>query len=652
MSVYSLDAGEEIEVPVPLPADLAGVVDAGVEEGTWSEAEGLVLALQVLVGEADAATAAEFSSTTRGGATAVARRAQRVASDPGTDADVAAELERLLAIVMPPLELREAVAESSPQALGPRRDTARIEVAYGPQASRCATIQAEGYAQGLDVGSECYRMIESNTSHGAQRVFYPASWDEQDRVPRAQAALDAMVRATDTYAQWGKVGPTDVVFSLTDNAKRDRGVQMGFDTISEPCPIAIFPASDGDSGPVFRQVVAHEVFHCFQDHNMDTSNWGAVEWFMESGADYFSNVVFPSANLEHESNSTFDIASLTTPLAGMSYETWMFWQYLANHGGGPPYVAGLHQVMSIAGSGVDALAAEPDMDRTFQRFVMTWIGPGVRDASGEMVRGRAVLTKPEIEDVGKRAQESKRFIATRIGLTYDEEKRFVQEDITITDDIQLGWVENAKRRDLSAWTGFVPEIRSFCDRDARYVAVTTTIDDPIEFEFEVKTMEEALCDPCLLGAWEIDLGTYGEFINQRIQSHPDAPPGFGLEIVGGRYYASFDDEGVVGFHRRAYTTVMTGLPAEITLTSTGPEIGDYTADGETLTIENLVADYDVASSMPGFDGNTEVQAGAFAEDAPYECTDEDLTIEIAGGTIELTRVEEIPDPEPLEAQEP
>ena len=64
-----------------------------------------------------------------------------------------------------------------------------------------------------------------------------------------------------------------------------------------------------------------------------------------------------------------------------------------------------------------------------------------------------------------------------------------------------------KRRQLSAWSKLPEVVLGQCEDPTKYVALVTTTDPQnTKLTIEVTKMQEADCDPCLLGAWEIDQG--------------------------------------------------------------------------------------------------------------------------------------------------
>ncbi|KAH7134732.1 hypothetical protein B0J13DRAFT_89000 [Dactylonectria estremocensis] len=100
--------------------------------------------------------------------------------------------------------------------------------------------------------------------------------------------------------------PPDMVIILgagNDAANETAALSTVIPSSKGPCQIQRFRWWSDDAGsamsPVAMQGVAHEIYHCLQrsvlghGHKSSTTNW-----VFEASADYFSNVVFPSANGE------------------------------------------------------------------------------------------------------------------------------------------------------------------------------------------------------------------------------------------------------------------------------------------------------------------------------------------------------------------
>jgi hypothetical protein len=128
----------------------------------------------------------------------------------------------------------------------------------------------------------------------------------------------------------------------------------------ESCSVFIYPASLGDTVAGFQQVIAHELFHCFQAFNFDVRGsylaYPASAWWVEGSATYFSNVAYPAVNLEWEHTGEFDSRSRTVALTQMSYEATFFFQHLGNTIGNKAII-GLLDTLPVGGDEASHQAA-------------------------------------------------------------------------------------------------------------------------------------------------------------------------------------------------------------------------------------------------------------------------------------------------------
>ncbi len=73
--------------------------------------------------------------------------------------------------------------------------------------------------------------------------------------------------------------------------------------LSEACPVIIYPAARQFDAEKLKQIIAHEMFHCFQWKNaanqaMLADLYGFGLWYIEGTAQMMSDVVFPRADIE------------------------------------------------------------------------------------------------------------------------------------------------------------------------------------------------------------------------------------------------------------------------------------------------------------------------------------------------------------------
>jgi hypothetical protein len=178
-------------------------------------------------------------------------------------------------------------------------------------------------------------------------------------------------------------------------------------------------------------------------------------------------------------------------------------------------------------------------------------------------------------------------------------------------------------------------------------ATTETPQSGITSKISIDEVEEAVCDPCVLGTWSLDLQSFENLILENAGGA--MPPGTDFTISGGAYYVAFDDEGKIQEQRDGLTitTSAEGYSLDITIDSFGN--GEYTADGEKMGITNLVdlfVNVDVGGlGGAAFDGS---DLGAVAGSGTYVCNEDDVEITIPEGTVRWVRVDKILEPPQLD----
>ena len=218
----------------------------------------------------------------------------------------------------------------------------------------------------------------------------------------------------------------------------------------------------------------------------------------------------------------------------------------------------------------------------------------------------------------------------RFHVAYDQELRILQSDAS-TEGLR-SMVKVAERSDRSAWKGIFPEVRSTCEKPAQFLgAVTDTTTDAsstVEVVIVIDEIEEAACDPCVLGTWSLDLDTFKQQILASVASEGGLPPGVDFDISGA-YYVAFDDELIVREQRDGLVIAASlGGTAGFTTRIDSFGSGTYSADGELLTLSDIVESHNqVQVSLP-IDGTYRFP-GAISEGVgTYTCDADRLVVTV------------------------
>jgi hypothetical protein len=632
------DTGEvtEIELAEAGPTTYAGVVDAGIAAGIWNEIEGLTRVLDYAVGALPAEQVPGVDDVISGELTEVLHRAWRLNASGEYTPDALEPLRRRYVLFAPPEDVLDELAA----------DATEVPAVQGfrgvAAAPACAPIAVDDFDSTAWIEG-CYQVLQTTLPDATLRVFYPGWYDDDGSLTNLPPiTLDALVRSVETYRSLGRVGDIDVVFSAADtieNVDNDgdfyalataSAVKPWDNDVTDRCAITTWPYATSDP-TAFQQTIAHEAWHCIQYYDGMDYSGGAQNWWVEGGAEFFSNVAYPSADDEHVRLGTFD-DGLQTPLYEMAYEVWPWWQHLSNEFS-PLFVADLNrEMMSTAGSGVELLSG---YEETFHDFVADYVAGKVIDQSGAPIaRARRFVNFPVVKK-GEEARQLKwtlqNWAPLRFHISYDKELRILQSDSSSGGLRSM--VKWEQRSDRPSWKGIFPEVRSKCRERGRYAGVITdaTADasTPVELKIVIDEIEEASCDPCVLGTWSLDLNTFEEMIVGAMASEGgQMPPGTSFEI-GGAYYTALNEEDQVLEQRDglAITASVAGVGGFTTTINSFAE-GTYSADGERMTVSSLVESFnEVTTNLPG-GGSYSFPSATQAGTGTYTCNEEQMIVTI------------------------
>ncbi len=644
------------------PLTFEEILEAGIDAGDWSETEGLIQILRYFVGETSADQIPGITNVVANAGSGILHKAVDYLNNPDTSAESRAELELVLGFLIPPQELLDAIREQR------SFTSSALLVAFKPQpviqnTDVCTDISwMELSEEEIEALASCYFYREKVINNIRLRVYYPYNWEGQEAGDAIiNGTFDALGNSANTYSSFQAltVPAVDLIFSL-DDIESFSGAQIPADLVSQEC-LLIFSRSalTDHSIPEFAQLVAHEMFHCVQESSFPNTNpYEDHSWWLEGTADYFSNLVYPGVNLEWDNLDYFDSYSTYTSVFDMDYENFVFFQYLGNKYSPEVLIDILMRISAAGGRAAQEaeLAAVQGMADNFNRFVVEYLSKGIRDSGGGMISKSPSSTTglKTIDDQGEVEFTVQPFTAMRFYVDYKQEKRFLQT-ANNPDDTQFSGAEYRVHRNIESWSDLPPEIRSECEKDVRYFfVITTTKDSYTAYDVNVTLVEQAECDPCLLGTWDVDPVSYAQAMED-LMSQVDIG-GMSLDlIISGHEYLQFVTEGKVFTQREDFAITVNGI---ITTTIDGFGSGNYSANGEELTVTNFL---DTADSVgiSFFGSNDPAQfTGSFlnegdtpqSQTVPYICEQDTMILTLPQlGDLLFNRVDKIlPTPIPTE----
>ncbi|MGH2626930.1 MAG: hypothetical protein ACRDHY_09805 [Anaerolineales bacterium] len=623
--------------PAPPPAsDLAGALYQGVEAGRWTPAEAVILILRLLAGEIEGEAVLPNEGLIRGEATRVFSLAHQLLDGDDLAADERVEIERLLRLAVPSREDLDRFA--STESRNSRRGG--IVAAVSAQDDECETIWREDWVD--DRLTTCFLRREA----ADYRLYYPASWaGEAGRIVYVDAAEDSVRTARATFSGMGlRAPPVYVVFSLL-SAERLGGRRSWYASAAswmDPCPIMVYPPGLDPDLERYKQILAHEMFHCVQGASLSGQmavGTPTYDWWVEGTAEYFANVAFPDADAENEYLEAFDLNSIALSLLDMDYENFLFFQHWANEAGNGAVVAFLRGLPTAPGTEAQraALAAAPEIGERFHRLGELYLDRNIPDAGGDLVPVRPSVETVELPETTYDAiPASAAFVLRRYGLLYFEDR---QSQNTLGEDGAPGR-SSARTAGEGEWGRLPDAVRTACDPLGYYLVVTTANaeDEDHHLVLDVIIEEKRGCDECLLGRWVADNITFQEYLRDRLGDAADIT----LEAIEGEMWAEFREDGTGQWGYEdfsfGYLQTMSGLLGDdleihANLAFAGGGTNLYFADGSLLTYESGTYDVTIAASLAGEDislgsgssGLSGAEPGGeiFSGGVPYVCSEDE-----------------------------
>jgi len=601
------------------PASLEELLRAKIADEGWSEEEALLAGLRVLAGETGVAEA--FGAVPFDGEGTGTVYQALYYLETGADPSAKAEMERLLGIIIPPIDrlLEYAVPEGSHSFRAPGLASAAAS------AAECAKIFEAGFPAGSNV--VCLEYKEQDLGGYKGRVFYPNWWTPASpEWSYMESAHQAIAASWAVYSTFGEMRAIDLVFTVLGDKDHPTtlAVTPGVGG-AQSCQIAVFPAAiqiDLAKNPlyspqlprgVFMQIIAHEMFHCFQtiqfpQHAWDNVNWIEVnDWWGESTAEYFSNLVYPTVNYEHRWAKPFSAESTDTSIFDMSYHNFGFFQHLGNPGGiGPDGILALIDSLPPKSLPLqrEAMSKVPGLDDLWHSFVRAVVDDSLPDSDG------STIAFPD---------NSTDTVAVLSPGTYDLPSRdFVANRYRLALGGGLGFHIQVHEADARVLNGARPEAGGpwsspiAIDRDTgcvQYAAVVTSGGaqaPPRTFRLNAGIDQTAAagagCDACVVGRWRMTHTSYMSMYNAVMSDAGEAAP-FATGTKGD-LFLDIQDDGTLDAEAAAFgVTAIGGIPdsqgdplyTETTMSLDGTTVMDYMALNGDLVMQ--VVDQGIAAKF-------------------------------------------------------
>ncbi|TAK13298.1 MAG: hypothetical protein EPO32_05780 [Anaerolineae bacterium] len=587
-------------IPEPLPSGYMALLQEKMASGDWTREEGLVTLLKVFAGEIQASEANLGEGVQETEGTGILTLASGYL-DTGTDPAVKEEIIRLLSLLVPSQAALDQY--SIPESEANRRGAGLAAPARQDEEA-CNLLWEDGFPDARTPVYPCFKHGDRVIDGHLYRVYYPLAWHgDHSRDEFYDATLAAVELSIDKYNDYGSVFPIYFVFSILPDERdtADMTIYASTDTRwfkqrperpetegpdTEACPVIINPAAMALGIAAFKQTIAHEIFHCFQAWNLERQFNGPGEdswWWGDGTAEYFSNLVYPSTDAEYDFADSFNWMSQTDPLTTMSYENFVFFQFLGNTIGEEGVIALLRTLPTTPGRAAQlaALAAVPGMEETFEAFVRSVLDQTLMDSSGRLMHLKLPLDANDVvrfSDIGIRDFSAEPFVFARYIVIFDSEKSFAVETLSVGVG-RSSWRAGAT---MGGWAPLPTPVTGGCEDLPYLMYVITTTPAAVRTESLAATsVTEAPCDECLLGRWEATNGSVLAYMQSIIAAGGEDVPT--VESATGVMFLQFGSSGTGAGGYENLKIHETGVGGnantEVFVTFEGFSSGPYTADG-------------------------------------------------------------------------
>lgn len=572
---------------------------AKVEDGEWTLGEGLVATLEAMAGERDVASILRRPELLKYDGTGILAMAYEYL-EAGPDAEAKAEITRLLDLIVFSTEQLEAMAGLEPETPAP------FPGQLSATTRKSSVEDCNAFFNGYDVQPGVGACLEVRTaleeSHpGDFRVFRPgpsfpaAGWTNHHYDLVVQTLEDTVP----AYEGLGnvKLPRISIVLSATDNPPFGGVAAPGE---NRPCGVVLFVGMQQQTDGDFKQLLAHEVAHCLHFETFTEQRkvpYNVSKWWDEGLADYWSNVVYPTNNLEWDVLGDLAQVELGTTLLGRTYENFLFFQHMANRAGND----GVLRLIRSLGDAKDAagqalkLAANVGMDEAYHDFAKAMTDQKVADTGGgsipykigEVNRPTILIAEPYFLQ-----KDFKPFGVSRYRLVIDEGKEAtlafkgesVREAARPSNGSSLSWAE-------------IPMELPEDDCDPETIIVITTVKPDSRFELEVPEVRDA---PDEMPNTDMSCGLEGEWLVDNNSLEFDEEFSI-VDYIKGQIRITFRTDGSAevvydNFEWRSHTEVfdldvggvLLDRYVEFTRTTNAQGATTWEIDGERITFGHVL----------------------------------------------------------------
>ena len=285
-------------------------LQAGIDAGEWTLGEGLLVTLQVLLGEIEPEQVLRNPALLEQPAWEVLSVAQEYLEST-EESDESDEIQFLLGLIAPSHEqlIEEGAIDFEASLEMP--GTIAVPVAFQEESSRQSYCQA---AFGVDAPCFVEIAIPGLSPEYADKyhLYFPSVTNPWSATSTTEAA-EAIARSANLYESIGTMPNVNVYFTPAP----------GSGVFRKPDLCTVTLGTTSGTGEPFKQRLAVALAYCLID-----AAYPERQWWSTGLAWYLSGAVYPAANVEHGFAPTLASEELSTPFPDRRFTNWAFFESL------------------------------------------------------------------------------------------------------------------------------------------------------------------------------------------------------------------------------------------------------------------------------------------------------------------------------------
>ena len=617
---------------------------SGIKSGRWNGGDGILFLLRSWIGKVENQGGINLGQVNDWDASGILRTADLFLKE-NPNAAQNDELKSILASLRPDPEKMMPYSKLESQAY--QKDSIMPASLHRDimQDDTCANIFNNGFPDPLpgETPPVCVLYRTFSAAGVEFRIFYPRSWTTDiSHTQWMDRAVDALRASAETLVRYSAAGwqPTDLVFTTVGGSGAADPAMASVPLSPQRCNIGVYPKALNFNEGDFKQLVAHEMFHCLQYNNMGAAMSlppAQGLWWQEGSAEYFGNVVYPANNLEYKHLPMLTVGLKTRPIFGLTYKNFYFFQYLGNLIGNDGIISllnlfGISQSEAEYGQALNTNFS--DEGRFFSNFGRQFLDSNVADTGGGNIPVERVYgDQYEMDSTTHITMDAAPFKLTWFRLVFPENNQF-----TLTLRQSGSGIIAVREMDAPGSWGALPLTFNTAFGRREYLVLLTNVQPGTTFNFQLnsKKKKSDTCDPCLLGSWKLVPESFLPYEREMLQ------PNINVSSADADLAISFSKEGRSDFNWVSSTVLGTtnlshGTRAyNIEFHDAGPqsyhyETEDIEAASGTITFTEPSGDLSYqfiidGKPVSGSLGAADFDLGYGPGQANYTCRGDELTL--------------------------